>query len=238
MAGNVNITTASVPQGFCWTTTQEAWPQLVALLSGNLTQDPSWNIGPDTPAPEDQGKPWFRYNADGTPDKAYVFVSGVWASKHPAAPGTVIMWEGAETDIPTFDGGEVAAVTPFTGPMWERVTEMDARFPLGPGTLPSTLVVAVGDTGGEEKHSLTEAELAPHTHTVRAVLADTDGGTQVQRLRNMAVSEVSSNQTVTDPTGGVITPPATTAVVSPHNTMPPYNAIWFLRKSARSFYRV
>jgi len=238
MPGNVNITTSSVPQGFCFTDWQTSWPTLVALLSGNLPGDPSFNFGSATPSAANQGKAWFRLNADGSPDRWYVFTSGVWAAKHPAAQGTIIMWEGAEVDIPTFDGGEVAAVTAFTGPMWERVTEMDGRFPVGPGTLASTAVIAIGDQGGEEKHSLTVAEIAPHTHTVRAVLADTDGGSQVQRLRNMTSTEVSSQQTVTDSAGGSIVPPATVAVVEGHNTMPPYNSVWFLRKTARTYYRV
>lgn len=241
--GNVTITSSDVPQGFCFVSWSESWQQLVALLSGNLTQEPSWNVGPDTPAPEDQGKPWHRLNADGTPDKDYDFVSGVWVSRHPLPPGAVMMWEGAESDIPTFDGGEVAPVGPFTGPMWERVTQMDAKFPIGPGTTPAApagtaTLIAVGATGGEELHALTVAELAPHTHTVRAVLANTDGGSSVERLRKMSDTEVSSDQARTDSAGGTITPPSTTPVVEGHNNLPNYRAIWFLRRTGRLDYRL
>lgn len=209
------------------------WQDLVGLLTVTLADGSKINIGNTEPAPADRGWPWFRLESDGTPDRVYIYANGQWLSRHPDFVGKVVMWEGDIANIATLDGGEAGAVSTTSGPFWERVTEMDARFPIGPGTLPSTTVVAVGDQGGEEKHSLTVAELAPHTHPVEGS-GFQDGATP--SARKIIIDDEhnsSANNSVTESTGGSGTP----AAVVPHNTMPPYNAIWFIRRTQRIFYR-
>lgn len=233
---NITISTAVVPAGTCPTWIIALWPQLAALLSANLNGSLNvFNFGSSTPAPADQDKPWVRLDAAGRIDKFYNYSGGAWIAKHPVVAGLIQLWEGDISTIDTFDGGEVAAVTATTGPMWERVTALQAKFPIGVGTLPTTAtILAVGSTGGEELHSLTVAEMPPHTHDVRTKVADTGGGSGVDRLRRVADAEVLPFDARTESTGGTGSPAATQG----HNTLPPYYALHFIRKSARTHYRI
>lgn len=229
MPGNVIISTAAVPEGTCppWIIT--LWPTLIGLVSGNLSGSLNvFNYGNSVPAPADQGKPWFRLNSDGTPDKWYAYSGGSWIALHPMAVGLISLWEGDITTIATFDGGEAAAVTATTGPMWEQVTELAARFPLGAGTLPSGSVVAVGGTGGEENHILVTAEMPVHQHANNpdnnGVFVRKSGGT-------LNASSGSGADYVSNPV-------ANAGGDMGHNTMPPYYGLHFIRRTARRYYRV
>lgn len=234
MGQAVQLSTASVPTDYCPPSIQAAWPYLVSLLLAELAGDgiiPS--IGPTTPAPDDQDRPWFRINADGTPDRWYVFSGGSWIAKHPIAAGAIWMFAGLEADIVTHDGGEAGTVTPTTGPMWEKYSAADGRFPVGPGTI-GTTTIGVGGTGGTHEHTLTMANIPPHTHGITGrpyvgtgnlspakVIIDDDYGS----------SDLTSS---TDPAGGTGTPAAAQAI----NTLPPYIGIWFIRKTARTHWRL
>lgn len=229
---NVAISSSSLPVGLCMPVTNEQWQILVALLSG--TADVSPNVHKGEAAPTDLTKIWYKTIA-GVPDREYVFASGVWLAKHPIPVGfTMLAPAGtALADIDTLDGGEAGAVTAFTGPMWERDTDFDARFPIGPGTFPSGDVLAEGDIGGEEDHALTTAELAPHSHVVLAALSNTGGGNDVQRLRPES-TESDSDVSTADTGGDPVTPGLNGKA---HNTVPPYRVRFFLKKSARTHYR-
>lgn len=210
---------------------QAVWPFLVGLLSADLAGNlNTFNYGADTPAPDDQDKPWLKLDASGNPDKWYVFSGGSWISRHPVAAGLIQIYDGNAGTIDTFDGGEAGAVTATTGPMWERVTAMDGKFPLGIGTLESGAVVAVTNTGGKEKHVLTRAELP-------AVQIDTVSA----RRTNVADG---GSATVTVPAGGtgsfITDTPLPTEELGDgeaHNNLPPYYGVIFLRKTARTHYR-
>lgn len=225
--GNVQISTSVVPQGTCPEWIIERWPELVALLSANLNGSLNvFNDGNSVPAPADQSKPWYRSNVDGTPDRWYRYSGGSWISRHPQIPGLIAPWEGDISTVDTLDGGEVAAVTATTGPMWQRVTELNAKFPIGIGTLPGGTVLAVGSTGGEENHILITSEMPRHAHVLRC---DTkmELGSDVRRARN---NDATNNDAdvATDFAGGD----------QPHNTMPPYYALNWIRRTGRIFYRL
>lgn len=230
MSLDLQVQTNPVAANFCFNGfNSSSWLDIVALLYVRFPDDFAvFNFGDSTPAPDKRDRPWFRTNADGTPDKWYVYAMGAWLSKHPVAEGTVIFYEGAEGTIDTFDGGEAGVVSTISGPMWEKVSELDARFPIGPGTFPSTDAVAVGDQGGEEKHALTAAENGPHTHQIGSQDSTADVGAAV------------SQEFVRDYGSGT-GPAATTSSAGsgdPHKTIPPYYAMFALRKTARQFYRV
>lgn len=227
----VTITTASVPEAYCPTTLREAWPFLVALLGAEIPGLAFFNYGNTTPSPDNQDKPWRRLNTNGTPDRWYDYVGGVWLARHPAAPGTIIMYDGAEATIDTFDGGEAGTVSETTGPMWERVTALNARFPIGVGTLPSGTSVAVTNTGGAEKHTLIEAEIPAHTHQFKyqSHTEDVDGGGDARHL----LSQPGDTTISPDSYGG----DEDNETVA-HNNLPPYFGIFFLRKTARLYYRL
>lgn len=230
MSADIQITTSEVPSTFCHRTWPETWPFLVSLLEGTLEGNvQSVNFSSTTPAAEDRDKPLLKTNADGTPASAvwYSYASGNWLGKHPLVPGIVVMYEGSEASITALDGGEAATVTASTGPFWEKVTNMDAKFPIGPGTLPiSGTVVAVGDTGGLEKVTLTASEMPAHTHNIRIGGADpTSGGSVIESAQT---PDVPQGQKSTESSGSG----------DAHQNMPPYRAILFIRRTARLFYRL
>lgn len=233
MGAPVTISTASVPAEHCVRPVQEEWPFLVSLLTAELSgSNNTFNYGPTTPAPDDQNKPWFKTDASGNPDRWYVYSGGQWLSKHPDAAGKVIMYEGTEGSIDTFDGGEAGTVTATTGPMWEKVSAANGRFPVGPGTIGST-TIAVGGTGGTGEHTLTLDEIPSHSHTItgRAYIA-TGNLTPVKPIIDDDYASVDLVVN-TGTAGGQ--PDGTTKAV---NTLPPYLGIWLIRKTARTHYRV
>jgi microcystin-dependent protein len=59
--------------------------------------------------------------------------------------------------IGTLFGGSVGAGT-------FAVPNLNGRVPIGPGSLPSGATVVIGQTGGEDKHTMQPAELAAHVH--------------------------------------------------------------------------
>lgn len=230
MSLNLRVKTATVPAGFCFSGfNSSSWPELVSLLYAQFPDDISlFNFGSELPGPDKRDLPWIRTDADGFFLGVYTYASGNWLTRHGTPPGLVCMYEGTEASIDTFDGGEAGDVTSISGPFWEKVSELDAKFPIGPGTLPSTTTIAVGDTGGEEKHALTSAENAAHTHVV-------PGSTTPQGNGDF------------DVTGGTAGTPAVYPGTSdsgssgngdPHNNIPPYYGIFFIRRTAREFDRV
>ncbi len=233
MPGNVTINTSSVPVGFCWTTVEETWPQLVALLSG--TADLSVNLWIGEAAPTDLTKAWLK-TISGVPDRLYFFASGVWVSKNNIPTGFTMLSPAGSSraSIAGLDGGDGdpdAPVTSFTGPMWEIDVDFEALFPIGPGTLASGAVISEGDAGGEERHSLTIQEMPPHDHQLLTAQSNTGGGSDVQRLRpdsTLADSDANSALTGGDPV---------TELVAPHNTMPPWRSRYFIKRTGRTHYR-
>lgn len=239
MAVEIPITSATVPSPLDCVVSNANWQALVSLLQATFPNDSTiFNRGNTEPSPSNRVYPWFRYNADGSPDKWYVYSMGAWLSLHPAAPGTVVLYEGSAGSIDTFDGGEAGAVTSISGPMWERVTQMDGRFPVGPGTLqPSTTVIGVGDTGGVDEVELTEDQLAEHRH----LIADPMVG---------STALTSSTQTLDNDTAGGYTlegrsdeeatvgKTSITGAGDPHTNLPPFLAIFAIRRTARLYYRI
>lgn len=138
------------------------------------------------------------------------------------------MYEGSQASIETYDGGEAGTVTATTGPMWERVTQLDARFPIGPGTLPSGTAVAVTNTGGEEKHTLVENELPNIEIQSRQRVDLVDGGNSAALLLHATVgTQVTVDEFGGDANGNTVA----------HNTLPLYYAIFFIRRTGRLYYR-
>jgi hypothetical protein len=223
------IVAEGVPAGLCYTNMSSDIPVIASFLRA-IFSGSEINTGSSTPAAEDRGKPWFRTNSDGTDDGWWTFFSGFWVQKHPCFSGMVTMYEGALADIPTLDGGEAAAVTNITGPFWEEVTEMQARSPMHPGTLPSGTVVNVGDDIGEEKHQLTISELAEHTHPFDT----SDGQLVLAQVTSGKVNDInrtgSLDYAFADPvqnTGGDVA----------HNTIHPVRGIFFIRRTSRLYRR-
>lgn len=220
----------------------EMFERGVALLTPNLT---GVILSDTEPGFADRDKVWVRTSA-GAPvtPPIWIFFNGIWTAKHPVAAGTLwaLPYTGSVASIPTLDGGSNVAVTANTGPFWEEVVSLQARMPIGAGTLPSGLVLAVGDQGGEENHELTVSELAPHQHNVdlggQNMFGQTIGDSPTPLRITSAFgthATTTSAQFNTDEAGGDPasgTPPANALG---HNTLPPYVTLTFLRRTARIY---
>lgn len=233
MGQPVDITTSSIPNDFCFTTWPAFWTFGVSLLSAELQGDTNtFNAGDTTPAPNNRDKPWLPPSAASANPPAFVynFDNGYWLLPHPIPAGIVVMYEGSEASIETFDGGEAGAITETTGPMWQKVSALNAKIPIGPGTLPSTRVITQGGTLGSEKVELLEANIPLHELQGYAL----NDGANLSESRLIADDDRNANALPNpiDSFGG----DADGATVA-HENMPPVYGIFFIKKTARKFYR-
>lgn len=220
------ITSLAIPASLCYSTPQADYPILATYLKA-IFSGSEVVFGSSTPAAADRTKPWFRTNTDGTDDGMWVFYNGFWIQKHPLFIGAVLMWEGAQANIPTLDGGEAAPVTNITGPFFEEVTEMAARSPLHPGTLPlSTTVVGVGDNVGEDRHTMLAAELVAHQHDIKTQKSGGSPGNYTLLAVKDSAGEVVLNTELSTP-----------ATPTAFNVVHPVRGIFFLRRTARVYRR-
>lgn len=109
--------------------------------------------------------------------------------------GTIVDWSGASDNIP--DGWALCDGTNGT-------PDLRGKFTLGAG--PS---YEVGATGGEEKHTLTTAEMPSHTHPVPG---DKNAGASGSYYPILGLMSNTKYRTNTESAGGS----------QPHNNMPPY----------------
>ena len=156
-----------------------------------------------------------------------------------------MMWTTALPTMTTFDGGDANPTSAISGPMWEVVTALQARSPIGVGTLPSGAILNVGDTGGSETVTLGPTNMPAHGHDLW--VGSSDGSTSGIR---------EALQTVNNPHSGTDAQYASSDGVTGHNNyvknsygdasgnavahtnMPPYLAVYLLRRTARLFYTV
>lgn len=230
MGEPVKLTFLSPGNDYCFTSWDEFFAQLNSLSSGETVGESSFfNDGDTTPAPDAQGNPWTPPGFSGANPPAFIyhFVDGVWIMPHPMAPGLVVMYEGTEASITTYDGGEAGAITATTGPMWEKVTAMDARVPLGPGTL-NAVAVAVGTQGGAATVTLLEENLP--VHVIQGYAVDENANLPNNAL--ISDDDRVTNATTADSFGGEADGSTRPTVI-----IPPYTAIWFIRRTQRKFYR-
>lgn len=263
----ITLTPGTLPRGYCFTDFQTLLNDFVARISASVPGNYSlFNYGSSEPSPEDRNKPWYRLLPSGAPDKWYVFYAGYWVSPHSVAPLSQErrIFTGLEADVWAYDGGDGAdpsttAPSAATGAMWQVDHDFDFRFLLGAGTSPASNVtlgdgtvkaiggttVAPGDVGGEELHKITPDELAQHQHFIA-------NDKQFQAAGQNPFSNLGSANTLNR---ALTTSPAQAyelmasndvAIVglssksgndSPHNNMPPFKGVFFIKRTARSFYR-
>jgi len=199
-------------------------------LTGVILQDAE-------PAITDRDKVWIR-TSGGAPvfPPVWLYYSGLglWLAKHPSPAGTAwaIPYTGTVASIATLDGGSAVAVTDLTGPFWEEVTSLRARFPIGAGTLASGTVLAVGDTGGEEKHVLLPNEL-PASFSLTATLRAWRTNLETLAGQWLAPPGSAGNVSTTPPTEDGTFNFTNTGGDQGHNTMPPYTTLTYLKRTAR-----
>lgn len=258
MATNVILTPGTLPQGYCFSTLQQYYNDIIALTLAQLPGTASlFNYGANVPDPADQDKPWIRVAADGTLDGLYTF-NGVWCRPHPTPPSGSErrMWVGTEANLWAYDGGDGTdpATTPptdTTGAMWVVDTAFAFRFPLGVGTNATTYdgnpasAVAVTGTGGAERHALATAELAEHSHLMANSSANTDQTALAGEVPIAAEGwgnsddgfryDLSKSLNDAEPDVGRT---GKEGDGTSHQNMPPYYGVYFIKRSARKHYTV
>lgn len=220
------ITAEGVPPGLCFDNWSDAIPIMAQYLFARFEGN-EWNTGSSTPAAEDRSKPWARTNSDGTPDGVWFYSGGFWLQKHEMPSGLVAMYEGAATDIETFDGGEAGAITTLTGAFWEPVTQMAARSPIHPGTLPGGTVINIGDNIGQEEIVMTLGNLIEHSHDIKTWSSGATGGDGGKILNE---PDPGTESLVPSEVEGTSPPDAM-------NVIHPSRGIWFIRRTGRLYRR-
>jgi len=231
----------------CYPASADAYQKQILALARAVFPGTTAGVSIGDSAPSDHDMVWARTDASGNLIRFYTWGGyGVWGSPHPAPPSTSLryLWVGTEGDLATFDEGTGGDPTPTTGPFWVVDHNFDARFPIAPGTLPSTTLIAVTGTGGEEKHELTEAEMPPHNHEVTLVTpitskwAGNDSGAGKIVTGDSDIVEGTDEIEANDPffqtedAGGSGDPAETQA----HNNIPPYYGVFFIKRTARIYY--
>lgn len=241
----LKVSPGQLPVGACPASYQE----MLNLFSANQTVTfPSTFAGVTVSAtkPTDTTQAWLQLDSLGRPVRLYYFAQGAWLSQHPMVPDMAMPWFGTLPNFNTFDGGDSNTVSSISGPMWELVTEIAAKFPLAAGTLPSGIVVAAGDTGGEEKHILTEQENGPHTHDLDLITplsskwsnGDSNSG-KIATGGGALSSGADASITATSPFFQIDTSGGDSSGAGVgHQNMPPYYGMNWIRRSQRLFYVV
>jgi hypothetical protein len=254
-----SLNVGNLPQGACPTTYQAMLNLFGAALSVSIPT--ASGITVSATKPSDTSSIWFQIDSLGRFLRMYIYGQGSWLSSHPIAPGLTMWWFDTLPNFTTFDGGDNNAIGPASGRMWQQAkdgngTLITAKFPVTAGTLPSTTVLALGDTGGEENHTLLSSEGAQdptHKHIIGKfqssgsgcgyVLTETNSNINgtAETVWRTAPSNTPTSSSVDALTGsfictGIVDPTAN-AIVG-HNTMPPYAVGYLLQRSQRIFYSV
>jgi len=237
----------TLPEGWCAQSEQDRYQtyfklaQVRAFTAATASQ--YFNFGNSTPTPDNRIYPWLRTEADGAPDRWYVYYDGIWCWPHsiPSNDSRVIIWTGSAGDIDTLDGGTAGTATTKSGPFWQIDTTFAQRMPVGVGTLPlAGTALAVGDTGGADQVTLTAEQLPAHKHPVYPDGRENewahysyDSGSTDGTNQEPAWPITSGSA---DQTSELFAQNQTGTTGSAHNNMPPYRTVYFIKRTARQFY--
>ena len=222
------------------------WPADPQTLLNNISATVSLSITgiivqAAEPDATDRDKLWIKLNGSSYPSGRFLYANGKWVWPHPVPPSdkSVIMFTGSSGEVDTKDGGTAGTATITTGPFWEIKSEFAQRMPIGVGTLPDTsTAINVGDDGGAETHTLTNAQL-PEVNVLW------HGANANENLGNDAYSSANGDDYSLMTQGAGIPRIAVQdgKVVSlvgandeAHNNMPPYHTVYFIGRTIRQFY--
>lgn len=233
MSTNITLTMGTL-SSTCYPSLQDHAVDLVSQISGSVLDGSlKYIISGTAPGADDRDKLWIK-TSSGAPVRQFIYYNGAWVWPHhiPAGDGRLILYKGSAASVDTLDGGSSGTAKSASGPFWEIDSDLSGRFPLGVGVLDSGTSVAVTNTGGEEKHTLTQAELPDHIHdfTVREFNnwdSSNDSAAELLLGDQNVVSANSSKPNVLINGGGSD---------EAHNNMPPYYGVYYLKRTSRVFY--
>lgn len=241
----VPVQPGQLATGYCFQSWQKTLVDFANAMQAVLDGATFYNYGPTAPAPEYEGYPWLR-----TTDMRWYLFSGNWISPNPepASGDSRRIWVGTLTgagSLQEYDGGEIAAISDRTGPMWERDTDFDDRIPIGVGSL--TDPTQAGVNAGAATHTLTEAEGATGVHThafgkylTGAVGLNSTGNFTVPTYSSAVVQGISVTGGP-DTTVNLFTLPSGAAGAgvspTPFSILPPVRGVYLVKRSARIYYR-
>lgn len=242
---SIIITPGELPNPYCFTDWQRLNVDIISRLTGRIifSTGVGWNFGAATPVMEQRVLPWLN-TGNG---RVYTWSDhyGYWIS--PVAPslriaGYRMIWKPVggqvEADVWSLDEGDgtdpnTTPPTAVSGAMWQVDHDFDGRAPFGIGPVPGTsnpaLTIGVAGSGGEGQHALIGDENGPHTH--KPFDANSSG----------FIVDVPAGGQGTNVGGGLEEVNATTGSSGlglPHNNMPPYWGAYFLKPTARVYYRI
>lgn len=220
-----------------------------------------YNMGSATPTSENRIFPWL-YTPNG---RWYTFQFGLWTSPMDPSdrePGFRKMWKPAKTtpesaawSLDEGDGTNPSTTAPTvtTGAAWEVDHDLDGRFPIGAGTLPTptlTASVSISDQGGDAQHILTDLEgaVASHIHllgiadpTAKAVIIAKNGSAATVpgysgKYSGGGGATSDFPETTADLTTLAPGPAAAGVTSAPFSLLPPYVVVWWLKPTAKLLY--
>ncbi len=230
------------PAGYCYPGDPNVFAQdllqYVQILP-NASATAYYCIGSDIPGPSYHGMAWLRTNS-GDKDGWYYWLEtvGAWVRPHPIPPLSKErkIWVGTLTELQTYDYGDTNAVGPASGPFWEVDSAFEAKFPVGVGQFASAGAVNVTETTtstgltGEDKHVLTAQEMPLHTHGYFDPRIGAGEGIQGDADPNWVMYKHPTNENCT----GTSCPAGEN---QPHNNLPPFYGVYFIKRTARIYYK-
>jgi len=199
-------------------TMQELGNMLARYMTVRFNEPLSlFNYGSETPSVDQQDRPWFRFDSlTGKPMGWYAYVNGAWTISTQTQVGTIITVDPAINLNLAMSG--LAQTADWAG--WALCNGSN-----GTPDLRNRMINGAGgdynttDTGGEETHTLSQAEVGG-PFTIDIIKFGFTRGTGGQYINDAR-----------DPQPGKFTDPiqeATSNAIDAHNNMPPYYALYYL----------
>lgn len=228
----------------CYSNFQGLSDDIMSYGYGLIDGATEYIVSETAPGADDQGKLWIQVNSSNQPIRQWIYSGGAWLWPHPIPPNDnrLQMFVGSAAEVDTLDGGVAGTAGSKSGPFWEIYSDMSAKFPMGVGTLEDGTSVAVTNTGGQERVTLTSTQVPDHQHKGKAYYKASGGtaGSDESGLMDNLYHENSGHTTTSGTTSvaaaGVLTSETVGTIGESHPNLPPYYGVYFIKRTGRQFY--
>ena len=228
----------------CYSNFQGLNDDIMSYGYGLIDGATEYIVSETAPGADDQGKLWIQVNSSNQPIRQWIYSGGAWLWPHPIPPNDkrLQMFYGSAAEVDTLDGGVAGTAGAKSGPFWEIYSDMSAKFPMGVGTLEDGTSVAVTNTGGQERVTLTSTQVPDHQHKGKAYYKASGGtaGSDESGLMDNLYHENSGHTTNSGTTSvaaaGVLTSETVGTIGESHPNLPPYYGVYFIKRTGRQFY--